>query len=240
MKNVLWVMVTVAVLALLVKLGWWQLQRASEKQQLQLQYQQRANETIQWPLPPQQDWRGYRLETAGKWLSERSLLLDNQVFQGRVGYRWLVPLQMSPTEPWLLVDLGFVVAPTQRDELPTLPPLPNASVVVGRLLQPQPNRMSDQLWPEVGVATRVQALNWQQLEAHFQHSVVAGLLWLEQPQQLGFVRPWQPINMAPEKHQAYAAQWFGLALAWLITVALLWRKTANGKEGMANASLIGE
>ncbi len=222
-------MVTVATLVLLIKLGWWQLDRAAEKQQLAQQYQQRAAQQLQWPLPSG-DLRGYGLQITGRWLSQYGLLLDNQVWQGAIGYRWLVPVEISPSQPWLLVDLGFVETGGNRQSLPSLPPLPKVSQLQGRLLQPGVNRLADQLLPEALVTpagaaiTRVQALNWQQLQQHWQQPIVAALLWLEQPQQLGFVKPWQPLNMGADKHRAYALQWFSLALALLIIVLVLWRK----------------
>lgn len=227
MKNALVGVVTVAVLLLLVKLGWWQLQRADEKQRLQQNYAERSNQRLQWPLPQQQDVRGYQLTVTGRWLVNQSLLLDNQVVDGEVGYRYLVPLQINADQPLLLVDLGFVAGSRDRQQLPPLPQLPQQSEVTGLLMQPQRNLLSDQLLPEVGQPTRIQALNWAQLSELWQQPVADALLWLQQPQQLGYQRRWQPLNMGPEKHHGYAMQWFGLALAWIVVVAVLWRRRGN-------------
>ncbi|WP_269748101.1 SURF1 family cytochrome oxidase biogenesis protein [Enterovibrio coralii] len=35
---------------------------------------------------------------------------------------------------------------------------------------------------------------------------------------------WDPVVMLPEKHYAYAAQWFGLALVVVIGFLVWWRR----------------
>ncbi len=217
---------TVLACGALVKLGLWQLDRAAEKRHWMAELERRGAQTLNWPLTVEA-LAGYRLEVAGRWLPERALLLDNQVLEGRVGYRWLVPVEVSQDTPWLLVDLGFVPAPSLRETLPVLPALPERSTVMGRLRQPGANRLSDGLQPErvhPSGPLRVQALNWPALAQLWQHPVVPALLWLQQPSELGFARPWQPINLAPEKHQAYALQWFSLAAACLLVSLLVARR----------------
>ncbi len=216
-------LITLLSFALLVKLGLWQLDRAEEKRALMAQLEARQQQSLSWPLDDD-DLAGYRLGIEGRWLSEHGLLLENQVLNGQVGYRWLVPFEVSAQQPWLLVDLGFVPAPMQRTELPVLPALPEYGAVEGRLTQPGTNRLAMALLPEAGITTRIQALNWPELTQWFEHPLVPAVLWLEQPSELGFERPWRPINLSPEKHQAYALQWFSLAAACLVIALIVaWR-----------------
>ncbi|GAA4894765.1 SURF1 family protein [Ferrimonas pelagia] len=219
---------------LLVKLGVWQLERAEFKRDWMAQLEARGEQPLAWPLGTV-ELAGYRLSVSGHWLPERALLLDNQTLDGQVGYRWLVPIEIEPAQPWLLVDLGFVPAPVRRNELPALPELPPFSHVSGRLYQPGVNRLAAQLLPESGAVTRIQALEWPALSTLWQHEVVPALLWLKQPSELGFARPWRPINLAPEKHQAYALQWFSLAVACvLISLTLAWRGRLHRRDQADN------
>ncbi|GAA5192932.1 SURF1 family protein [Ferrimonas gelatinilytica] len=229
-------LLTVLACIALVKLGLWQLDRAEEKRHWMAQLEQRGTQTLDWPLSGE-ELTGYRLSVEGYWLPQHALLLDNQVWEGRVGYRWLVPVQIHEASPWLLVDLGFVTAPRHRQALPELPTLPTQSALVGRLRQPGANRLSSRLSPErvePSAPLRVQALNWTELSALWQHPVVPALLWLQQPAELGFERPWQPINLAPEKHQAYALQWFSLAAACLVIALVVARRRGLHAIGAAD------
>jgi surfeit locus 1 family protein len=45
-----------------------------------------------------------------------------------------------------------------------------------------------------------------------------------------FVRDWQPVVMAPEKHLAYAAQWFLLAFAALVIFVIAQRNKLKRNE----------
>ncbi|MBY6019431.1 SURF1 family protein [Ferrimonas balearica] len=208
---------TVLAIGVLVKLGFWQLDRAEEKRHLMAQLAQRAEQTLHWPLP---DWSGerlagYRLAGTVEPVRERTLLLDNQTLDGQVGYRWLQPARFDGGA-WILLDLGFVPVARGDRTLPTLPALPERLSVSGRLYRPGHNPLNANLLPEAGSVTRIQALELAQLSRHWGEPI-APVVWLaEQPELVGFTRSWQPINLSPEKHQGYALQWFGLAVALVI------------------------
>jgi cytochrome oxidase assembly protein ShyY1 len=42
------------------------------------------------------------------------------------------------------------------------------------------------------------------------------VVYLDKTESVGYEKNWQPIVMPPEKHRAYAFQWFSLALAWIL------------------------
>jgi cytochrome oxidase assembly protein ShyY1 len=47
----------------------------------------------------------------------------------------------------------------------------------------------------------------------------------------GFVREWTPNVMPPERHAAYAFQWFALAVATIaIFIVRHWRKVDNAEK----------
>jgi len=53
---------------------------------------------------------------------------------------------------------------------------------------------------------------------------------LVSPQLKGFRQQWEPQVMAPEKHQAYAVQWFSLAIACLVVYLVVLYKLNKSKQ----------
>ncbi|WP_237485829.1 SURF1 family protein [Vibrio hippocampi] len=120
---------TVGVFTVLVKLGFWQLERGEQKQQLETSLQQRQNSR---PVPfaslalrnPNQEpalyqrWTG--VPVVAKVKPQATLLfVDNQVFRGEVGYLVLQLVQVDGVGA-VLVELGFVPASHDRRVLPAV------------------------------------------------------------------------------------------------------------------------
>ncbi|SDK15707.1 Cytochrome oxidase assembly protein ShyY1 [Ferrimonas sediminum] len=218
-------LITLAVFCALVKLGWWQLQRADTKQQLQQQLQQRAQRTLSWSqVQATADVAGFGLTVSVQPQALPPLLLDNRTLNGQVGYQWLQPVVVGAEAPLLLLDLGFVAAGLSRNQLPALPELPATLPVSGRLYRPGHNPLSTQAHGEPGAKIRIQAVNFEEIEQMLRQPLLPYLLFVDQPAEIGFIRHWRPISMSPDKHKGYAVQWFGLATAWLVIVYLLWRR----------------
>ncbi len=85
--SLLLTVITLALFLLLVKLGFWQLDRAQHKQQLAADYALRANKP---PLTSQQlltlttDVTGYQAKTTVSPSYSPLIYLDNQTYQGQV------------------------------------------------------------------------------------------------------------------------------------------------------------
>ncbi|MCG9698044.1 SURF1 family protein [Shewanella sp. Isolate11] len=223
------VCITVLVFSILVKLGFWQLDRATEKQQLQqalvvrqqtmpLRYQQVLKAKAQDPLT------GYRLSLEVNAKDPRIILLDNQVYQGVVGYLAFQAVEVTANQPWLLIELGFISGTQDRRILPRIDGLTGTQELSGRLYQKSINPLSEHLLAETGNPLRIQNLNLTELAQLLQRPLAPAVL---QPQRIGdkvlnqLPRPWQPIPMAAEKHQGYAVQWFSMAGAFLILMIYL-------------------
>ncbi len=104
-------LITVAAFLLLIKLSGWQWQRAEQKQQ-QLQqielWQQRGAPDWQTLLSyPLAELDGAPLQAQASWLAPAVWLVDNQLWQGRPGYDVLIPVQLTPDTPALLVQSGL-------------------------------------------------------------------------------------------------------------------------------------
>lgn len=212
--------------ALTARLGWWQLDRAAQKQALQQAQAARA------ALPPlgaaellaaqPADQLQRRVLLRGHWLASHSIYLDNRPMAGRVGFYLVTPLQLSGRPEAILVQRGWVPRDAQdRERLPPVSTPAGEVQIQGRLI-PAPARLY-----QLGSAG--QGRIRQNLDsAAFAQEIRQPLLPLT-VQQLGepgaqdadgLLRDWPAPDAGLQKHYGYAFQWF--ALSALILGLYVW------------------
>lgn len=229
-------LVTLLLLPALVALGFWQLQRAEEKAQLQASWESRQSQApaelgqLTSAEPGQLAYRRVRLR--GEYLPERYLLLDNRIHGGRFGYEVVGLFELADRAALVLVNRGWIAADPARLTLPEVPEPAGPQQLTGHVyVSPgEPYLLAEQdltaPWP-----LRVQALEPAALAPlvrelsdnplfPYQVRIDAG-----QPSALTVA--WQVVNTGPEKHRAYAFQWFTMALVlgifFLLRSSNLWQ-----------------
>ncbi len=223
--------ITAIAFCILVSLGLWQLQRGEEKQELV----QKIRATQE--LPPtaltnsvvdakEMSYRTFLL--TGKVARETLFYWDNRIVQGQVGYQIIVPVRSNLG--WLLVDFGWVKGTGDRQRLPDVV-LPEAlSEAPIKLWRPLKNKLIQETlsiespWPKL-----VQEINVPLLEAHFGEQVLPVVAVMDRHTG-GFVSNYKPVVLPPEKHLAYAIQWFGLAIAVLVVFIVAVRTKNDGRS----------
>lgn len=232
---------TVLAIGFLVKLGFWQLDRAGEKQALfdDFNAAQAQAESLEFtPLPNSTEAlarveRYQPVQITGT-LRNDYLLLDNQVYDGQVGYQVIGLLQAPDREVLVPINLGWVPVGLDRSVVPSLD-LPSAPLTVkGWFYRPSADGFSlaEQIVEPNGPPWRVQRLDFDAISTALALPIASTVVLLSETENYGWPRSWQPQVMSPEKHQAYALQWFSLALALLIVVLLVRRSiTKTKKEG---------
>ncbi len=213
---------TLVLLILLLSLGFWQLDRAAQKRALLDAYSARpADSAVQLSadFAPNADWRYRRAEVTGRYIATQQFLLDNRVYQGRVGYQVLTPMRLKDGAHAVLINRGWVPQGATRADVPALPVTQTGEVRVEGLMDlPAANVFvlgegedRDPGWPKVLQRVRLD-LQAQQLGVKLLPMVL--LLGADQPD--GFVRDWKPVVFGPERHVGYAVQWFSLGTALMI------------------------
>jgi surfeit locus 1 family protein len=213
---------TLVLLPVLVGLGQWQLERAAWKQGLV-----DAHEASMHLAPVDLGWlldsgnlAAFRpVAVRGQYDLAHQLLLDNRTYRGNAGYHVLTPLRLPDGESVVLVNRGWVPAGLDRTVLPELQG-PAGPVVVEAVTSLPPEKLfrlgdaeeSHAGWPKV-----VQQLDMAQLGQLLETRLLPVILLLDESSEHGFVREWQPVyGVTPDKHRAYAMQWFTLALVLLL------------------------
>ena len=233
--NWLVVIFTLLVFSGLIKLGMWQTARAVEKEQRieriadyksrdalslkALSLLQQQNENIN-DVP---------ITLTGKFDEENVFLLDNQTHKGRLGYRVLQVLTLQ--ENSVLVNLGWIEGFLDRRKLPKITAIKGEHTIKGnvRIIEKgivlSEDNYNTAKWP-----LRVQSIEIEKFSMLISQKLLPFVVYLDKTDSLGFEKNWRPIVMPPEKHRAYAFQWFSLAIAWMtlmISASIWFSKNKN-------------
>ena len=231
MKRLRWWLLAIVVAALFGALGIWQLDRAQQKRTMLEHAQATIAARHAIPLAAATDTKsiaGYDWAVGtGRFLPTPAVLLDSQVHSGQVGVRvYRAFLADGATVP-MLIDLGWLPVP-DRHHMPTLPS-PDLREVRG-LLMPLPSHglmapVANRL-PDGDVL--VTGFPVAQLPAMLGQTMLAPrVLRLDPALPVGGERDLDvlPNTMPPERHIAYAVQWFAMAATVLILAFLLNRRS---------------
>jgi len=212
--------------AMLMGLGYWQLQRAEQKRVILEEYAQRANnKPLSWSdLNEFKSTMQYQqVELAGFYGNKQQFLLDNKFHQHRMGYHVITPFYSPTRDRVILVDRGWVPQGPSRQQLPILKPIVGQQTIKGRLYTLSRNTIrvgaaivDNQNWP-----LRIEALDSALLQKLLGIKIYPALLQLNAEQPHGFVRDWRIVVMPAARHTGYAVQWFALALTLLIIYTVL-------------------
>ena len=214
----------VALFLLFIRLGFWQLERAQEKQALQLSYQSRisaapvdlAQASRQRVRADRMHWRRCVLE--GVYDPQPTYLLDNQVLRGVVGYQVYSRVALEGGAS-VLVDRGWVAAPETRQQAPRVETVTEHVALTG-VAGPAPVtgiRLAGDVAETLGGnLVRVQRIDLAQIAAQNDWALLPYIVRLD-PGTAGALawNGYEP-GFRKERHLGYAFQWFALAATVLV------------------------
>jgi len=216
-------LLTLVLVSLLVVLGFWQLARAEAKVQLIDRYEKNsALPAVDLNAP---DLSGqqldYRFASAdGEYQDAPFILLNNQIYQGRVGFHLLNLFRLAESDQYLLINQGWVPATAEGKPMITafrfhlynsrkvqgmLVPVPRVGLRLGELRYQPDARVMELPYLD---------LSWlgQVLHVDLQASVL-----LQDAQLVGqYKQQRETVWLDPGRHRGYALQWFSLALVLVI------------------------
>jgi surfeit locus 1 family protein len=228
-------LVAIALIAMLVSLGRWQLHRAQEKRALFDSFAAAgaASRAIDVQSPPVA--RYSRVEAVGSYDETRQLLIDNMVEAGRAGYFVITPFALQGGG-WILVNRGWVPLGPTRAARPAIAVAGNLRTIRGRTDNlPSPGiRMgvpAPLAPPYPVVAAYPTRAEVAQLLQESRWASAGELILLDAGEPNGYVRNWAPPGFPPIRHIGYAVQWFALALALaVIYVVTNFRRTRGAQS----------
>lgn len=208
------------------RLGFWQLARADEKRQmLAAQQQQSAKAVIDWQPGDKLPVAYQPIQVRGHF-SPITLLLDNQHYRHQFGYNVLSPIILDQGGV-LLVDRGWVPGDANRENLPKKSIPLGAIQILGSVYYPSQKNWSfgnifDRKKSELAV---IELIDTHVIGQFLHKSVYPFIIRMHPADAHGFVREWPVVAMSPERHVAYAVQWFAMAfVVVLIFIGLTFKK----------------
>ena len=219
---------------ILLRLGFWQLERAEFKKQLLVDLEaaelvpavkiERISQLT--ALRP-----NAKVVLKGQFLPGRTTLLDNRYYRGRAGFNVISLFKIDGAKELVVVNRGWVplgryryplpeiATPTMRVELDAeIRPVPTDTVVL------QDERFDQ--WPEL-----IQKVDITQLSTLSGYDLpkVWALSSIDSDSSLK--QEWPVTIIGPERHYGYAVQWFGLAIAFFgVMIVAGFKKTGDIKS----------
>lgn len=204
------------------RLGFWQLARADEKRKmLAAQQEQSVKDAMDWHSGDQLPAAYQPIQVRGHF-SPITLLLDNQHHQHQFGYNVLSPIILDQGGV-ILVDRGWIPGGADRDNLPKKTVPSGMLNVMGSAYYPSEKYWSlgnifDKKQSELAV---IELIDTRIIGQFLHKSVYPFIIRMNPGSANGFVREWPVVAMPPERHVAYAMQWFAMAFVVVLLFIVL-------------------
>lgn len=213
------------VAALTAHLGFWQLDRAAQKEQLQLSLQtQSALPPLALDALPRTRADGNapaqrRAVLQGQWLNDRSIYLDNRPMKARTGFYLVTPLLLADGSA-VLVQRGWLPRDAADRSRVAPPPATPGTVTVQGRIAPALARLyefdaaaSGPIRQNLAIdvyaqETKLRLRPWALVQ---DDSGAAGFNATPTATSDGLLRQWPTPDAGLQKHYGYAFQWFALS-----------------------------
>ncbi len=229
-----WIILAAVLMSIagLLRLSWWQLERAGEKVEAQRELEARLSLTAP-PLeeiprghlhPSNPELPNRHVTLTGAYENDRNILVLAEFFDGQIGYGVVTPFRLAATGELVLVERGWVsgigVAAEDLDLRPVRGPLSTSAQIHvppanARVLSSEIDPGS---WP-----LRARGLELDRLADIFGEELFPFTVRLTEQQPGVFVRHWPAASAAAAgytQNLSYALQWFAAAFA-VLAISLL-------------------
>lgn len=215
---------------LFIFLGFWQLDRAEQKQLLDNEFENRQSAEVV-DLNKEdgrrndfEDLHWRNVVIRGTFFANANILLDNRVKGGAAGYFVYTPFKLVEENVSVLVNRGWIPVGESRAQPPQIGINEKVINIAGSIKSvPRTGVLlaENTLEQFGGGITRVQSLGLIDIEALLGLKFLPYIVRLNPESPGGFVREWKAPGFGEEKHFGYAFQWFAMAAVILFIYLIL-------------------
>jgi surfeit locus 1 family protein len=240
-----WIIPTILVvlgMALLVWLGFWQLDRQQQKREFNTMMAERWRaepfnlnaESLPSDEAGMKDLEYRRVAAQGEWDYDRQILISNQTFQGTAGYMVVTPLLLDENRA-VLVARGWIPADQADDaQLALLTEPPGAPIIgLAGISQGLPNgavsnpvTVTQREWYRIDIPAIQGQMPYQLEPGYLEQMPEEGRTFNTLPFRT------EPVALDEGNHLSYAIQWFTFALVLGFGYIMLVRHRTRLAEGL--------
>jgi surfeit locus 1 family protein len=199
-------------------LGVWQFQRYHFKKNLLATYDSRLKSIPKNLIPfsgsPDQ-WQFQHVIVQGTLDNAATMLVQNQLHEGQMGYEVLTPLKISGEKRLLLVDRGWI-ASNKLDSLPKIDANPKTLTGYIKLATESQFMLGKNIYDTQKIPLVMQKIDINELSGITQQSFFPFVLRLQTDLHDGLTQNWIISTVMPERHLGYTIQWFLMAIVLII------------------------
>ena len=207
-----------------ILLGFWQLDRANEKNSKNSNYTLRQadnsidlNKELSIENEETLLWR--RTIVNGSFLNKKSIILDNQILNKIAGFNVLTPYQIKDSQYIVLINRGWQPNLARRDLIPNIKSIEGDVIINGHIAKFPTGGISlgqENIETLNSSVFRMQKLEIDELRHFLTFNLLPYMIYLDPLIDKGNYSTFKLPAPGSEKNYGYAFQWFAFAFTLLI------------------------
>ena len=210
--------------SILIKLGFWQLERADHKKYLNESYKLRQSEKIidlnaHKNIKDKESILWRKVSLNGSFYKEKNLIVDNQIFKHEAGFNILTPFKLDGTGMTILVNRGWHKNLINREQIPVINSVDDIGLINGYAVKipvPGINLGGSNIEIINASLARFQRINLDEINSFYQANFLPYMVYLNPLIDDEYISNFKLPVPDSEKNYGYAFQWFAFALTLLI------------------------
>lgn len=204
-------------------LGKWQLHRYYYKKTLLSTYEHGLH-AAPIPLSHLSNYSQFQaVSVKGEYLNALTVFLSNRYYQGQYGVEVLTPFKIEGEQKWLLVNRGWIKDNNNQEVILNKVEGPQQITGYIKWVDEYQFILGENVLKQIPHII-MQKIDLTMLSKLTRHAFYPFILRLNPAQSHGFIRDWTIATVPPQRHLAYAIQWFAMAIVVLIAFIVAVRK----------------
>jgi len=221
-----------------IVLGFWQIDRADQKNVLNSNYTDRQQEAIivldkNNVIDEKSSLLWRKVEFEGSFINKQNIILDNQIFNQIAGFNIITPFKIKGSDSLVLINRGWHPNLKNREMLPIINEISGERILQGHIAS----------FPVSGIKLgknnietlnsqifRFQRLDAAELNYFFSAKIMPYMIYLDPIIDKELYENFKLPAPDSQKNYGYAFQWFAFAITLLIIfIRLSMKRKSNGK-----------
>ena len=221
-----------------IVLGFWQIDRADQKNILNSNYTDRQQEAIivldkNNVIDEKSSLLWRKVEFEGSFINKQNIILDNQIFNQIAGFNIITPFKIKGSDSLVLINRGWHPNLKNRETLPIINEISDERILQGHIAS----------FPVSGIKLgknnietlnsqifRFQRLDAAELNYFFSAKIMPYMIYLDPIIDKELYGNFKLPAPDSQKNYGYAFQWFAFAITLLIIfIRLSMKRKSNGK-----------